>query len=207
MDRTDLQKRVGLHNASQIAIGLALVPGSIALWIASFWTARILFAVSAFALGFSVWRISFYVALAFLVLLAVEGVRYGKPLFDLREYTKSAYYDNFIMQSESGRALNWLAGSPMGIAYLVSQALFCAPRTAVHAVRAFRSLVPRDEATVAEAAKVLTELEGRREWVPASRYSHHGAALMLLDRLRLIWVKIESGETQIRYPAGMPKSV
>ena len=207
MDQTDLQERVSRHNAGQIAIGLTLVPGSIALWIASFWTVRILFAFPLFAFGFPFWRISLYVALAFLVLLAIEGARYGKPLFNLQEYTKSAYYDNFIMQSQSGRLLNWRAGSPLGIAYLVSQALFCAPRTSVHAVRAFRSLVPRDEATVAEAAQVLTELEAQREWVPASRYSHHGAALMLLDRLRLIWVEIESGETQIRYPAGMSKSL
>lgn len=203
MDQIDLQKRVSLHNGGRIAMGLLLVPGSMALWIASFWTVRILVAFPLFAFGVPFWRISSYVALAFLVLLAVEGVRYGKPLFDLQEYTKSAYYDNSIMQSQSGRALSWYAGHPPGIAYLVSQALFCAPRTAVHAVRAFRSLVPRDEATVAEAAKILTELKARREWVPASRYSNRGAALMLLDRMRLIWVDIESGETRIRYPAGM----
>ncbi len=203
MDPIDLQKRVKLHNAVRIAMGVILGIGSLALWVASFWIVRIMVAIPLFALGFAGWRIGFYAALAFLPLLAVEGVRYGKPLFDLHEYTKSAYYDNFIMQSQSGWALHWYAGSPLGIAYLVSQALFCAPRTSVHAVRAFRSLVPRDEATVAEAARILTELSERREWVPASRYSHCGAALMLLDRLKSIWVDIESGETQIRYSAGI----
>lgn len=203
MDQIDLQKLVSQHNTGQIAMGLVLVPGSMALWLASFWTVRILVAFPLFAFGFPFWRISFYAALAFLVLLAIEGVRYGKPLFDLREYTRSAYFDIFAMQTESGRALSSRTLSLPGEAYLVSQALFCAPRTAVHAVRAFRSLVPRDEATVAEAAQILTELEARREWVLASRYSNRGAALMLLDRMRLIWVDIESGETRIRYPAGI----
>ena len=41
MDQIDLQKRVSLHNCGQIAKGLLLVPGSLALWIASFWTVRI----------------------------------------------------------------------------------------------------------------------------------------------------------------------
>ncbi len=203
MNQADLQKRVKLYNSGQIWKGAVLAVGSLALWIVSFWTVRIMVSIPLYSFGFPFWRTSFYVALAFLVLLAVEGVRYAKPLFDLHDYTKSAYYDNFIMQSQSGRAMSIYHGNPLGIAYLVSQALFCAPRTAVHSVRAFRSFAPSGEATVAEAAQILTELKERREWVLASCYSNRGAALMLLDRLRLIWVELESGETRIRYPAGI----
>ena len=121
-----------------------------------------------FGIGvFSFWRISSYVALAFMVVLAIDGVRYRKPLFDLQEYTRSGYYNNFITQTETGRAMSWHYGNPLGIAYLISQALFLAPRSTVHAVKAFRSLVPTDETTVAEAAQVLRELKTQREWVPA----------------------------------------
>lgn len=202
MTESELQRRVRSHNTIQVVTGVFLIPTSILLWIGSYWLIRVLVAFALFNFGLDAWAISDYVAIGFMFILAIEGVRYSKPLFNLKVYTESAYHDNVFSQSETGHALNLYYGNPLGCAYLVSQSLFCAPRTAVEAFKTFRSRIQTNPDTVTHAAQILRELKPLRKWVPASDYPQSGAALMLLEKLRLIWVETKTGETTIRYPPG-----
>ena len=202
MTADDLLKRVRWHNGLKVGTGVALLPLSAGLWVASFWICRILFALPLDLFVSSGWEASFYVAWVMMVVLAVEGVRYGKPLFDLADYARSGYRDNLLMESDSIRALNRYAKNPLGMAYIISQALFCAPHCTVEALKAFRSLLRIDQETAAEAAAILRELKRSRKWTPVSAYAKKGAALMLLRRLDLIWMRAEAGEIEVRYPAG-----
>ncbi len=199
MKPTELKRRVHLHNAFWIGMGIVLIPTSLGLWIVSFWVVRIGYAIPLDALGLSASTISFYLAAATMVVLAVEGARYAKPLFDLREYSRSVYCNNLFAESESGRALNSHYNYPLGVAFLVSQALFCAPLSTIQAIKAFRSLVPRDDHTIAGAGRILQELQQGRGWVPAADYASSGAALALLDRLNLLRVRSEDGRVRIRF--------
>ena len=202
MTQEDLRKRLKRHNAFQLGVGLFLLTGSLGFWVASFWIFRVLFAIPLDAFDLPAWEISFYPALGALALLAVEGFRYGKPMYDLAEYARSGYYDNFVMQSETGRALRYRYDDPMGVAFLISHFLFCAPRCTAHAIKAFRSVIRVDERAVVSATRILEELRQSRKWVSASTCADSGTALILLDQLDLIWVRTDSGGVEIRYPPG-----
>lgn len=204
MLETDLRSRVFRHNAIQTIAGVLLIPTSIALWIGSFWLVRFVSAFLLDAAGLDGDTISVYVASAFMVVLAVEGVRFSAPLFDLKQYaTSELFHDNFIAQSSGGRILNARYANPLGVAFLVSQALFCAPRSSVEAVNAFRALIPSNADTIAEAARILARLKQERQWLSASEYADSRAALMLLQKLRLMWTENSDGKLFIRYPAGV----
>lgn len=86
--------------------------------------------------------------------------------------------------------------------FFVTQLLYAAPRTMVLAIKAFQSRLPRDEATVRNAAKILSELSASREWTLAETYQKLGAALPLLVRLDLVWIESKLGRFKARYSAG-----
>ena len=121
-------------------------------------------------LGFDGDTIGLYIAIGAMALLAVDGVRHGAPLFDLGEFTKSDHYTNFFFQSDTGFALNWYYYSPIQIMWLVSQFLYCAPRTSVLAVNdmlafgllaGFRDaglVVPRDVSVIGMDGLYLSSL-------------------------------------------------
>jgi hypothetical protein len=90
----------------------------------------------------------------------------------------------------------------MGIAYLVSQILFCAPRTTVQAIENLRGLVRAEPATIEAAATIHNRLSEERRWMPIATFPDSGAALCLLDQLSLIWTECKSDEVLVRIPAG-----
>lgn len=202
MKTDDLRKRVQLHNGLQWFLGIGLIPVSLALWVISFFLIRFLFALPLNVLGLDGWAIATYIAVVFIIALAIEGVRYGKPLFEVTTYTNSMFYDNFVMNSESGRALNWYYHSPSGAAFLLAQFFFCAPRSAVHAVTALRSRLPTQGAVIEKAARILQYLKQERKWVRVGEFPDSIDALYLLRMLHLIWIDETDSELLVRYPAG-----
>lgn len=202
LTQADIAGRVLLHNALQLVLGVACIPASIFLWWFSF-----KFFQAAFTKFFEIFldsgsTIGFYLAWLCMIPLAIEGVRNTRPLFDLSEYARSGFYDNFIMQSSSGRALSWMHGHPGARAFWITQILFSAPRTMVLAFKSLRSFLPVSSDIAADAARILSELRSSRQWTPAAEYKQHGAALKVLRDLHLIWTEEKSGQLEIRYPAG-----
>ena len=168
----------------------------------SFWFVRVMFTLSLNVLGFDGGKFGVYVAWLAVFLLVVEGLRHSKPLFDISEYACSGYYKNFVIQSKSDYGPSRYCGNPAGVAFLISQALFLAPRTIVLSVQAFRSLVPADEQTARDASRILSELRKTCQWTFALKYADNGPALVLLRNLKLIWIETELDDVKIRYPAG-----
>ncbi len=178
------------------------------MWFLAFWTWRFFALVWLNLLGFqSPWSKSLPIAGVLTALLAIEGVRYKKRLFDLIDYHESIYYqDADPLAKDSASALNAYYGNPSGMAYLVSQALFSAPRTTVFAIKCFRSIIRGSADSAAAAAQIYNDLNSRRVWVSAGKFENCGGALCLLDKLSLIWTQIEAGECQIRIPPLTPRS-
>ncbi len=204
MPSKTIAQRVRLHNALQLFLGVGLIPVSFCLWWISFSFFRFAFFWPLQFVLDNASTIAFYVAWLCMIPLAIEGVRRTRSLFDLNDYVHSDFYDNFVMQSQSGRALSAYYGQPIAMAYLVTQVLFAAPQTMMVSIRSFRSLLPTDETIARDATRILRELRKSRKWTPAEEYKEYGAALMLLDKLDLIWTENKSGRIEIRYPAGEP---
>lgn len=186
-----------------IALAVALVPVAYLLWMLSW---HLTYGITAFLLhsfGFEASRISFWVAWGFCGLLLFEGLTVGRKLFDLGEYTRSGFYNNFIMQSGSGSALNLYHGSPAGRAWLLTQILLCAPHVTLEAISRFRSVILVDAATIQDAADLRTRLRNDRTWVRARGCGAMAISVALLRRLDLIWLEDRGDGAYIRYPAGV----
>lgn len=203
MSSEELLARVRRHNMLAIALAVLLVPVAILLWMFSW---HLTYWITAFLLhsfGFAASRISFWVAWGFCGLLLFEGLTVGRKLFDLGEYTRSGFYDNFIMQSDSGAALNLYHGSPFGRAWLLTQILLCAPHVTLEAISRFRSIISVDAAIIQDAADLLTRLRTDRNWIRARDCGARGVSVALLRRLDLIWLDERGDGAYIRYPAGV----
>ncbi len=141
-----------------------------------------------------------------MAILAIDGIRHGKQVFDLTGFARSFFYHG-LTGSESERNLRlsaaWFWGVPdvLGMSYVVSQVLLAAPRSLVHAGRAFASLVPAGEHELRSTAEVLARLAQERTWAPLDRYRADGEQLHYLSRVGLLWSRVEHGTAEIRIPA------
>ena len=98
MKPAELKQRVLLHNALQLFLGVTLIPVSICLWIYSFWWMWWVFSVLFSMVDLPGRSIGLVIACIFVIALAVEGVRYGKPLFEIQTYTESAFHNHFMLK-------------------------------------------------------------------------------------------------------------
>jgi hypothetical protein len=202
MDQAELQRILWRHNALYLISGILLIPVAVALWLASFWVFRMLFYIPFSYTGNPrAWDISFWVAVAAILLLVYEGRRYTRPLFDLMDYSQSVYANNPITDSDFG-TWNARSGGPIVWAYVISQFLFCAPRSSAIAVQSLRAVIRATPATLTRASEILTQLSQQRHWFAVSDLPNAGAALHVLDQLGLIWTRVENGEAQVRIPPG-----
>jgi hypothetical protein len=203
MNAASLERLIWRHNAACLAVGIALAVGGLVFWWFSFWIFRWLFLTLTFLLGYrDLWNASFYVAAGATLLLLVEGVRYRRDVVGLKDYRNSIYGENPLTHTTTGSAINVYEGNPLGIAYLVSQTLFCAPRTTIQAIEWLRDFTPCRPAIVETAARIYNRLDEEDAWMPASTFPGSGAALCLLDRLRLIWTDCKDDAVTVRIPPG-----
>jgi hypothetical protein len=198
-----LDRLIWRHNAACLAAGIALAVGGLAFWFLSFWIFRWLFLTLSFLLGYrGLWNASFYVAAGATLLLLVEGVRYRRDVVGLKDYRNSIYGDNLLTDTTTGSAINVYEGNPLGIAYLISQTLFCAPRTTVQAIEWLGGLTRAGPAIVETATRIYNRLDEEDVWMPVSTFPGSGAALCVLDRLRLIWTDCKDDVVSVRIPPG-----
>ncbi|MCE9544750.1 MAG: hypothetical protein K8T25_04420 [Planctomycetia bacterium] len=204
-----LMSRIKRHNALHLCMGIVWIPVSVALWIGSFYLFRWLFGFglwglenSGVPLGAPAGTIAYYVAIGATILLAIDGFRYRGELFNLLEYARSGYREHWLLESRSIRTLNAYNHNPLGMAYMISQALFCAPRSTVQIIRSFGLRLPTQTDTVNHAARILEALRQSRQWEPVERYQDFHRSLSLLVRMRLIWLQEQHGDWTVRYPAG-----
>ncbi len=201
MEEADLARIVTRHNALAAAKALAWLVVAAAAWFASWWAIWLLFFVPTTLWG--LWpslETCSYVAWGGLALLAVEGVFYGRKLFDLEGYNRSLYFRIYSGGEEkipirTGR----YSGNPLGMAYLVSQMLFIAPRATVNVARSLRSLVFMDADARRQAEAALKILSPSKGWVSSKELTWVGLGLYPLHKLRLIETRVtDAGDILIR---------
>lgn len=115
MNEQVLQRRIARHNALQLTLGVGLAAAALCLWPASFYVWRFLIAFPLLSVyPQSAVTISWYGAWFCTLLLAAEGFRYAKPLFDLADYSRSFYYDNDFTSGDSVAAMTmrYRTGNP-----------------------------------------------------------------------------------------------
>src|SRR5262245_46775937 len=107
----NIKERIKSQNQSNLLKGVLLFGLSIPCWIFSYWLIRLLIFIPCYLWKAGPdWNETRYAALAGILLLLVEGVRYGKPLFDLDEFTKSFYYQGFTGTDEEYLLLSSAVG-------------------------------------------------------------------------------------------------
>ena len=189
MTETTLQEKIRQHNTRNLALGLLMIPASVVAWIVSFRILRTLFGMFLHGLSF-LWpglntaTASHYLAMGCLMLLAVEGFRRSRDLFDLADFSQSRYRDSVFMSTSSGQAMGYAFGNPAAIAYVISQILFLAPEATRQTARLLIGRLPQDDAMVKAAAAILNELADNRQWIPRGKYHAHAASLAILQQLK-----------------------
>lgn len=202
-----LRQKVWRNNTFNLVLGILLVPAAILLWFLSFWIFRLLFYIPLywinkfFSLSWDVSTITWYIALFCMAVLVFDGLRCSRQLFDLHEFSQSSFGTSLFTRTASGRIVNAvILGNPVGRAYFISQILYMAPEITLQAVRALCSRLPADSRTISEAARILSVLYCDRQWVAKDSYCDQTEAILVLERLRLIWTRDKKGFEEIRIP-------
>ncbi len=202
-----LRRRIERHNSIQLLTASILFAGAALLWFLSFWLFRALIYLPLAAFGFDAWGCSFYAALAVLALLTFETLRFKGPPVELEEYSESLFGDSILAQVRVfGMSGTRIAGSPLAYVFLVVKLVFAAPRATVQAITALRSRIQAEPAVIAQAVQAFQKLDLAHYWMRASDFPGLGGGLFLLDRLDMLWTKIEDGQRMVRIPAGSQSS-
>lgn len=206
MNAKDIELLVWKNNVQQTIFGVAMVAGSVILWPLSYWIFYFLFHFFLVLLGVgNSGTISCCLAWGGIILLVVEGYRYYRAGVDFHDSSRSEYAQNATGGIGSGQTASLAmfgVSNPMGLAFIVSQMLFCAPTMTISAVRAFKSYIRTTPDSFEQAAGVYSNLARHRKWIPASEYRQNMAGVMLLDRLKMIWKESKEGTMQLRIPPG-----
>lgn len=128
MTEAQLSMLIRHHNAMQWIAAIGSAVAAAVLWLIAYWAFRLLFAFGANPWLANTWEKSIYVAIACLLLLAVEGFRRSWPLFDLHSYYTSEFYHPAFFASRTGYALNVNYSQPLAQGWIISQILFSAPQ-------------------------------------------------------------------------------
>ena len=186
------------HNLIQFAKGTGLGVASVALWYVSFWVFKFVFLVPMWMFGLKPsWKTGTIVAVGCMLVLAIEGVRYGKQVFDAQAYAESLYGAGLTGTLQEG-ILGRMVGRPLGVAYVISQILLSAPRTAVLSIKAFRSVVFMNEEERALAEAAIGDLAHKNRWVPLDTCGEYAPVLLKLKAMEVVWDRFENDVGEIR---------
>ena len=189
-------------------MGFVWVAVAAVTWWISYWVIYWLFTLPAVMLG-SMWNWSpsaaarHGAAVVGCAVLVVEGVRFGKRLFDIESYSRSLYNEAWQVGKRGLPFVSLQLGNPAGAAWIISQFLLVAPRSTVRSVTSFRSIVRLDADAVARAEQAVARLRGRKGWVFATDFGADPEAFAALDRLKVIRSKVENGCVMIRLGLGL----
>ena len=203
MTAQKLQTKLRRRNLLQIGLGATLAAIAPALWVGSFWLARYLFYWPASSLGFqNTWHTSLFVAWGFIAILAFEGLRCSRQLFNPLEFSQSDF--NFFPSASSLRLRAY--PDPLVYAWYLSQAWFLAPRATVLAIRALRDVIGSSPELIDKTTAIFNTLKSDRRWHLASDFDDGESAIRLLSRLELVWLRGGPSGLEIRFPAAMTEA-
>ena len=203
MTEAVLRQRVWRHNALQIVAGIAMLVLAVGAWPLSFWLLRFVVHMPLALVDMqNAAGISFYIALGGVFLLTLEGVRYWRLLrADREELVETEFRDNMLTASATGRGLGaWHPAITEG--YIVVNLMLFAPRVTAQLLYVPRCLIFAPADAFPQAAEVYRRLAEDRRWTPVSEHRDRGGGVILLDRLQLIWTRIEDSQLQLRIPPG-----
>ena len=213
MTEDKLRQMVWRKNTFNLVLGILLLPGSMLLWFISFWIFRALFYIPLYWFGKMFWprwdaaSASWYIAVFCLAVLALEGLRHTRQLFDLHEFSQSSFGSSSLTTTSSGRIVNaYILGNPVGRAYFISQFLYMAPEATLQAVKSLRSRLPEDKETIHQAIELFNQLHHDRQWVARDSYPDRAGAVLLLEQMGLIWTSDKRGFDEIRIPPASDSS-
>jgi hypothetical protein len=215
MTEINLKEYESRHNMKAAGLGVMWLAAAAALWYISYCIIWWLVALNCRGLG-KIWgwtpsehftRNAAWIGIA---ILAFEGIRYGKRLFDRDSYAKSWYYEVWTAVNPSGSmlrfqgyAFGWIGGNPLSATYVLSEVMLSAPRSTIKAILAFRSMVHMNEEVRRHGQAILADLAARNDWMPPEMYREHAQALWPLSRLKAIYERVKDEMLQIRIDPGM----
>ncbi|MEQ8786263.1 MAG: hypothetical protein RIC55_08185 [Pirellulaceae bacterium] len=196
----ELQKRVETHNNQQLLFGILLIAGSLFAWIISF--------------AILVWFFSFFFAIVGIpsIMALVPALLGVAALVAFGVWNATSILrqdDDYLIEHLAGSAFTESHGFGviwariMGYAIVLTilvEILLCAPRTAVMAIQAFRSVITIDEPVLQQACSIRQQLFENRDlqrWMPLDNFTAWPHALVLLHRLKLITVDDRDGMVRL----------
>jgi len=215
MREIDLKQYESRHNTKAAGLGVMWLAAAAVMWYISYCIMWWLVAIPCRQFG-SMWnwtpteRFVNVAAWIGIAILTLEGLRYGKRLFERDSYAKSWYYEAYTAVNPSGSmsrfqgyAFGWVRGNPLSVAWVISEVMLSAPRSTIRAILAFRSLVHMNEEVRTHARAVLLDLARRNDWMPPLMYKEHAQALWPLSKLKTIYERVKDDMLQIRIDPGM----
>jgi hypothetical protein len=91
-----------------------------------------------------------------------------------------------------------MANRPLGIAYLISQFLFCAPATTANAIAAIQSRIRFSGPEIQSGQLLLEDLIGQK-WRPLSDFHEYTSVIPKLGAIEAILVRQQNDLLQIRF--------
>lgn len=206
MDIFVLETRIKNHNRFQLLLALLFVILGTALWFVSYWISKFLL-----FMPLSWFEATRHIELAtwgFMALLAFEGFRYSRELFDLEAMAKAHFNGDFSSTREADnlRAAAWLhygVPDPFRVGKVVSDLLLAAPRLTLKAWACLRSLVKLGPIEAERAETLFYDLARERGWVDMTPYLDHGEELRTLHKMKLLWSRIQDDVPEVRVPPSL----
>lgn len=202
----DLASEVREHNRKQKLLRAMFAVVAVPLWALSYVLVLTLVTIPVTFLGGGRQAI-LVISWVMMAILAVEGIRYGKQLFDAERFARSFF--GGLSVSEGGlnfsRAMQHFHGvpNPFALGFMVSQVLLCAPRSLVNAWKAHRSIIGADGNALEEAQRLFDSLLSKRDWIPLEHHELDGEELLILRTLGVLWSRSEAGSDEIRISAAL----
>lgn len=199
MNHIDIKEAVGRKNAIYVLSGILFSLLSISCWCLSYWIFWYLFFIPL--KGFNIESakgISTYMALGSCLLLLLEGYRYGKPQLNLVKITR----DLGVTINQSGRAgfasynsnaAGYSVARTLATAYIISSILFCAPRSSIHAIKSFLSIIRLDPEMLTNAENAISTIAEKNKWIKTNALCKDEAALNILHRIGMIRFRDNEG--------------
>ena len=207
----DLEEHLIAHNRKHRIRRVLYVLASIPLWWLSYWIIRVLVHIPVTLLTGSRTAVK-VAAWMMMALLLVEGARKAKEIVSADRYMNSVFLHGLTGTREE-RTLRFAFArvhgvpDPLAVGFVVSEILFCAPRTVVKAWESHRAIVTATRELREEAQDLFDLLLTERRWVQVEEYRDRAEALGVLDRADLLWNRIKDEVGEIRIPAALTNEI
>jgi len=186
MDAATLKKKLDLHNKIKLGLTIAFALFAIVLFVVSFFIADFVawFILSSLFDNAAVY--SFWIAVVFVIILLVEGLRSARYFFEQQS------------SDESFGAINdWVGSSPfyyergwLYTSHLFSHFLFAAPYAVLRAVEESRRIIKANDVYITQAANAWVYLKRNpKKWTPVHQLNHLGVGLIILYKMGMVWIE------------------